>query len=42
MVPLAISKYSFYPSNFGEIIKKEEKKGGREGKRKEKRKEAMH
>lgn len=33
MVPLAISKYSFYPSDFGEIIKKrKEREGGREGK----------
>ena len=42
MVPLAISKYSFYPSDFGEIIKKEERKEGREGGKEEVKKKGSH
>ena len=44
MVPLAISKHSFYPSDFEEIIKKEERKGkkGREGGKEEVNKKGSH
>lgn len=44
MVPLAISKYSFHPTDFGEIIKKEERKGkkGREGGKEEVKKKGSY
>lgn len=44
MVPLAISKQLFHPSDFGEIIQKEERKGekGREGGKEEVKKKGSY